>query len=192
MPAPFPPSDTALVRFRLTQAVPAGPPAPNPLGPSFPNVPSSPARPVGYEDTEVFDLNPPTGDIAEVEKQWKIANPPESGKEWQDAVFPGPARQPVTPLPVPQPPDVDAQGLRHRATGEEETRSTVTEGIPVPGRGVGFEEGEDHAEQPTFGDESLTLAQLEGQSDEQILSHPGIGEITLAKIRKAQKSRAAG
>jgi hypothetical protein len=142
MPAPFPPSDTAIVRYRLTRAVAAGPLQPNPLGPSFPNVPSTPERPIGFEDTELFKLDPPARDIAEVERQWREANGPESGKEWHDALFPEPGVAPVTPAPLAEPLDIDAQGLRHRAAGEEDLPATVTEGVPVPGRGVGFADEE--------------------------------------------------
>jgi hypothetical protein len=138
MPAPFPPSDTAIVRYRLTRAVPAGPLQPNPLGPSFPNVPSTPERPVGFEDTETFKLDPPARDIAEVERQWREANGPESGKEWHDALFPEPGATPPTPTPPAEPLDIDAQGIRHRAAGETDLPPTVTKGTPVPGKGVGF------------------------------------------------------
>jgi hypothetical protein len=140
MPAPFPPQQRAIVRFRLTRAVPAGPPRPNPVA-GGPPLPGEPGKAIGHEDTEMFDLSPQTGDIAEVERQWKSKNGPDSGRDWQDAIFPGPEAEKPKPTPVPEPLDVDQQGLRHRAAGEEGTRSTVTEGVPVPGRGVGFVEG---------------------------------------------------
>jgi hypothetical protein len=189
MPAPFPPNDNAIIRFRYTKQQPA----PEPIAPPPGSPPGTPAiiRAAigpGHEDTELFELHPPTGDIAEVERQWKNANPPDSGKEWQDAFFPGPEANPPQPMPPKQLPDVDAQGLRHRAAGQEELPGAVTEGVAVPGRGVGFAEGQDESAE-TYGDENLSLAQLEGQSDEQILEHPGIGEATLHKIKLARNKR---
>jgi DNA uptake protein ComE-like DNA-binding protein len=87
---------------------------------------------------------------------------------------------------------VDAQGLRHRAAGETELRQTVTEGVPVPGKGVGFAEGQDDAAE-TFGDDNLSLAQLNGLDDDQLREKPGIGEATVKKIhaarRKAERSK---
>lgn len=193
MPAPFPPNDSAIVRFRYTKAQPAGDPIPPPPGSPLGTLPTPrPPRGVGFEDTELFDLHPSTGDIAEVERQWKKANPPESEKEWQDAIFPGPEVAPTKPMAPKEHPGVDAQGVRHRAAGETETRSTVTEGVPVPGRGVGFadgEEGEDHPDSPTFGDDKFTLAQLDGLSDEQLAEKPGIGPATVTKIHRARTKR---
>jgi hypothetical protein len=49
---------------------------------------------------------------------------------------------------------------------------------------------DDHKEGDTYGDKKLTLEQLSAMSDEQVLAQPGIGEATLAKIRKAQKKTA--
>jgi hypothetical protein len=192
MPAPFPPNDSAIVRFRYTKAQPQRDPIAPPPG-SPPGTPFviPPTIGPGHEDTEQFDLHPPTGDIAEVERQWRKANPPDGDKEWQDAWFPSTPPAP-TPKTVVEPPDVDAQGLRHRASGETETRSTVTEGVSVPGRGVGFadgEEGEDHPDAPTFGDDKLTLAQLDGLSDEQLAEKPGIGPASITKIHRARTKR---
>jgi hypothetical protein len=159
MPAPFPPNDNAIIRFRYTKQQPA----PEPIAPPPGSPPGTPAiiRAAigpGHEDTELFELHPPTGDIA------------------------------PQPMPPKQLPDVDAQGLRHRAAGQEELPGAVTEGVAVPGRGVGFAEGQDESAE-TYGDENLSLAQLEGQSDEQILEHPGIGEATLHKIKLARNKR---
>jgi hypothetical protein len=189
MPAPFTPQEKAIVRFRLTKPIPAGPPRANPVagGPPLPGVP---AKSIGWEDTELFTLNPQTGDIAEVERQWKLANGPDSGREWQDALFPGPEQKPVTPLPAPEPPDVDLQGIRHRAAGQEELPGTVTEGVPVPGRGVGFAEGDERTEDAkTFGDEHLTLAQMDNMTDDELLQRKGIGPETLKDIHRARGAR---
>jgi hypothetical protein len=49
----------------------------------------------------------------------------------------------------------------------------------------------EHKEGDTYGDNNLSLDQLSGMSDEDVLNQPGIGEATLAKIRKAQKKAAA-
>jgi hypothetical protein len=51
---------------------------------------------------------------------------------------------------------------------------------------------DDHKEGDTYGEKKLTLEQLSAMSDEQVLAQPGIGEATLAKIRKAQKKAAKG
>jgi hypothetical protein len=142
MPAPFPPNDTAVVRFRYTREQPAPAPQPPPAG-SPPGTPAiiRPAIAAGTEDVEVFELDPPARDIAEVERQWREANPPKSDKEWQDARFPDPAANPPPPAPLKEEPDVDAQGVRHRAAGEEEDRPTVTkteDARPEPtGKGKG-------------------------------------------------------
>jgi hypothetical protein len=48
--------------------------------------------------------------------------------------------------------------------------------------------GADDADE-TYGDENLTLAQLDGLSDEQILEKPGIGDATLHKIKLARGKR---
>lgn len=72
-----------------------------------------------------------------------------------------------------------AQGQRKRAADEA---AKAAKNAPA---------GEDDENAPTFGDEGLTLAQLDGLTDEQLLEKPGIGDATVKKIhaarRKAQK-----
>jgi hypothetical protein len=57
------------------------------------------------------------------------------------------------------------------------------EGLPTEG-----DEGADDGE--TFGDENLTLDQLEGVSDDDLAQKPGIGEATIKKIHKARAKAA--
>jgi hypothetical protein len=182
MPAPFPPNDSAIVRFRYTKAQPAGDPIPPPPGSPLGTLPTLPVpRGVGFEDTEMFDLHPATGDIAEVERQWKNANPPESEKEWQDAFFPGPEAQPAAPMAPKQIPDVDAQGVRHRAAGETELRGTVTEGVPVPGRGVGFAEEEAQSRADNLDD--MTVEELHERATQ--LEVEGRGSMNKSELKRA-------
>lgn len=71
-----------------------------------------------------------------------------------------------------------AQGQRKRAADEA---AKSARNAPA---------GEDDENAPTFGTDHLTLAQLEGKSDEELLQLDGVGDATLAKIRKAQKKAA--
>jgi hypothetical protein len=182
MPAPFPPNDSAIVRFRYTKAQPQRDPIAPPPG-SPPGTPFiiPPSIGPGHEDTEQFELHPPTGDIAEVERQWKLANPPESEKEWQDAFFPGPEAAPTKPMAPKQIPDVDAQGLRHRAAGETELRGTVTEGVPVPGRGVGFAEEEAQSRADNLDD--MTVEELHERATQ--LEVEGRGSMNKSELKRA-------
>jgi hypothetical protein len=65
----------------------------------------------------------------------------------------------------------------------EQMRRLGTRNVTSGGVGPRNEEDE------TYGDENLTLAQLDGLSDEQILEKPGIGDATLHKIKLARGKR---
>jgi len=165
MPAPFPPNDTAVVRFRYTKDQPAGKPRPVPAGSPPGTLPvQSPPVAAGTEDTEVFKLDPPAHDIAEVERQWREANPPENEKEWQDARFPDPAANPPAPPPPKEEPDVDAQGVRHRAAGQEvpPTVTRTEDAHPAPtgkgGKGAKVQPGDD-------GLDDLTVPELQAKAE---------------------------
>lgn len=208
MPAPFPPNDTALVRFRYTKAQPAGKPTPPPAG-SPPGTPPTvrPEITAGTESTEMFELDPPTNSIAEVEKRWREANGPDSDKDWQDASFPDAAAPKPEPAPLKPEPDVDAQGVRHRAAGMEELPGTVTETAdaePVKGKGRVVQHG--GGQQRQAGDEQFgrgdTKYQLSAFDDYETADDivaanaegkfQGIGEATAHEIVAARKKRDAG
>jgi hypothetical protein len=77
----------------------------------------------------------------------------------------------------------EAQIAAATAAGEEPNTAAVTRGAPRTGP------GEDDENAPTFGTDHHTLAQLDGKSDEELLQLDGVGDATLAKIKRARAKR---
>lgn len=146
----------------------------------------------GKRSSVVVELDPPTNSVAEVEKRWRDDNANE-GKEFFDADLLPQQESPATTEPVlanatipPEGTPTDPQIVRERATGREETDATTPE-EDLP-KGEIKKKG---ASEDTFGtgDNKHPLSFFDGKTDEQVLATPGIGEATLADIKKAQAKR---
>lgn len=146
----------------------------------------------GKRDSVEYELDPPTNNVAEVEKRWRDDEDNE-GKTFHDAdLLPGesaiPPAEPVLAnetIPAQGTP-TDPQIVRERASGREETDATTPE-EDLPKADIKPVKKKD---EETFGiGDKHPLSFFDGKTDEQILSTPGVGEATLADIKKAQAKR---
>jgi hypothetical protein len=144
-----------------------------------------PARVSGTEDAEVFELDPPARDVAEVERQWREANKGKD-KDWQDASFIDEPAAPATPPPPKEEPDVDAQGVRHRAAGQEvpPTVTKTEDAHPAP---TGH--GARPTSPPDDGLDKLTVAELQAKADEAGVKPAGNGNPNKANLIAALRAQ---
>jgi hypothetical protein len=112
-------------------------------------------------------------------------------KDWQDASFIDEPAAPATPPPPKEEPDVDAQGVRHRAAGQEvpPTVTKTEDAHPAPtGNGK-----RDPAFTLDDGLDQLTVAELQTRADAEGATVVGNRNKTnlVAAIRARRQEQAA-